>query len=715
MKRRLVDKSTGETARSLASSRSLILICIGLAILTLAIYAQVWHFEFVNYDDGGYVYENPHVRTGLSLENIKWAFTSTRQSNWHPLTWISLMVDASIGGTNAGVYHLHNVILHVISTILLFLLLVRITAPEGSESPATKTPGASESPATKTRGASETPSTTKGTRTAGKGPTRIAGHIWRSAFVAALFAIHPLHVESVAWVAERKDTLSTVFWMLTMWGYVLYVARPRALTYIATLAIYALGLLAKPMLVTLPIVLIIARGWGLGVRSWGREPDAKRPKSESLLRSLPSLAPNSYLLTPLLVLAAASCVVTYWAQSSGGAVMAANVEPLVERVQNALVAYAAYILAMVWPAKLAVFYPMSSPTATASKVPWAVLLLAAISIWTYLKRKRFPFAWTGWMWYLITLVPVIGLVQVGLQARADRYTYIPLIGLFVAIAWIVPELVGPRLRRMLWVPAVLIVAALSFACWKQVGYWQNSITLAQRAVDAVENNYVGHLNLALAYKNRGDYAAALDACKAALVSKPDYDGAHSTLASLLLMDGDVNAAMAHLREAIRLSPDDAGHRAQLGALLIQTGKLDEGVKELREALRLDPDRVDAHCDLAYGLMMQRHDDEARQLAERARKLDPALPDAPMLLGLISLNKGQLDSAEAYFRQALSLDPKHVEARINLGVALFRQQRYSEAAKEFEEAQRLAPSRQDVQRYLAEARTRCGRTEGIKSP
>ncbi len=670
MKPRLVDKSTSEITPSKAPSRSLILICIGLAILTLAVYAQVWHFEFVNYDDGGYVYENPHVKTGLSLENVKWAFTSTRQSNWHPLTWISLMIDASIGGTNEGVYHLHNVILHVISTILLFLLLVRITAPKGSESPAT---------------------------------TITATIVWRSAFVAALFAIHPLHVESVAWVAERKDTLSTVFWMLTMWAYVLYVARPRALTYMAVLAIYALGLLAKPMLVTLPIVLIIARGWGLGVRSWGREPHAKRPKSASLLRSLPSLTPNSYLLTPLLVLAAASCVVTYWAQSSGGAVMAANVEPLVDRVQNALVAYAAYIVAMVWPAKLAVFYPMPAQAVIASKVPWAVLLLAAISIWTYLKRKRFPFAWTGWLWYVITLVPVIGLVQVGMQARADRYTYIPLIGLFVAIAWTLPELVGPRLRRLIWVPAVLIIAALSLVCWKQVGYWRNSLTLAQRAVDSVENNYVGHLNLALAYKSRGDYAAALDETKSALLSKPDYDGVHATLASLLLMDGDVTAAMAHYREAIRLLPRNAGHRARLGALLIQTGNLDDGVNELREALRLDPDRVDAQCDLAYGLMMQRHSDEAWELAQRARKLDPTLPDAPMLLGLISLNKAQFDGAEDYFRQALGLDARHVEARINLGVALFRQQRYAEAAREFEEAQRLAPSREDVRGYLEAAK------------
>jgi len=646
------------------SRRTQVLLCVGLALITLAVYAQVGGFEFVSYDDGGYVYENPRVRGGLSLANAVWAFTTRAQANWHPLTWISLMVDGSAAGTSPRVYHLHNLLLHLASTLLLFGLLSRMT-----------------------------------------------GSVWRSAFVAALFAVHPLHVESVAWVSERKDVLSTVFWMLTIWAYVAYVRRPRALTYAAMILLYALGLMAKPMLVSLPIVLLIldywplARGRGSGVR--GQGPNTQHPAPGPR-----PLAPGPWPLVreklPLFALSAASCVVTYWVQRTGGAVALTEAQQFPGRVANAIVSYAAYIVRAFWPSKLAAFYPLPEVGHPEWAVAGGALLLVVVSLAALRARRRLPFLWMGWLWYVVTLAPVAGLVQVGRQSMADRYTYIPLIGLFIAAAWAASELAGARRQRVLAAVAVGIVIALSAAAWRQAGYWRDSFSLARRAIDAVPGNYIGHVNLGLAYSDKGDFPAALDEVVTALAIKPDYEAAHAAFADLLLRRGDTSGALAHLTEAVRLRPGAASNHADLGSLLVKLGRMQDGVRELREALRLSPDLLAARNNLAYALIMLGRTDEAREHISRVLALDPRSADAYVSLGLVEYWKGDLNRAAEHLRRAVQIEPDHAEAHNNLGAVYFRQRRFREAVKEFSWAAELDPKRPDIRQNLAAARAKAGR-------
>src|SRR5512139_1612417 len=405
-------------------SRSLI-ICLVLVVITAGVYLQAGDHEFINYDDPLYVTNNPQVKAGLTGKNILWAFSTTRASNWHPLTWLSHMLDVQLFGLNPRGHHLMNVFIHCVNTVLLFLLLTKMTA---------------------------TP--------------------WQSLFVAALFALHPLHVESVAWVAERKDVLSGFFWLLTLLLYVRYVNSPGTVRYLLVVASFAAGLMSKPMLVSLPLVMLLLDYWPL--KRLGTQASPVSLLKEKL---------------PFFLLSLLSALVTMHAQKAGGALKSMDVVPLAMRVENSLVSYATYIVKTVWPQDLALFYPFPLSLAL-WQVLASCLLLIAVSAGVVLLRKRHPYLLTGWLWFLITLVPVIGLVQVGGQAMADRYTYIPHIGLFVMAAWAVPELLkGMRRRRVVLAGAAcVILAILTVVTWRQLGYWRDNITLYERTLSVTQNN-----------------------------------------------------------------------------------------------------------------------------------------------------------------------------------------------------------------------------------
>ena len=494
------------------------LVCLFLVITTLVVYWQVKNHEFIGFDDVTYVTKNPHLQAGLSLEGITWAFTSERAGNWHPLTWLSHMLDIQVYGMAPGRHHLTNVLFHIMNTLLLFLVFRRMT-----------------------------------------------GALWQSAFVAALFALHPLHVESVAWIAERKDVLSTFFWMLTMGAYVWYVERQGFLRYLPVLLFFILGLLAKPMLVTLPFVLLLLDYWPLSRFQFGHQNGNIVIQQKSVVIRLICEK------IPLFALAAASCIVTLFAQQSGGAICSFSAFPINIRIANALVSYVGYIVKMLWPHQLAVLYPHPG------MLPWiqvigACLLLVFISILAVMTLKRRPWLIVGWVWYIVTLVPVIGLVQVGSQAMADRYTYVPLIGIFIMIAWGIPELLsGWRNRKIgLSTMAVACLLVLMATTWFQVRYWANSVTLFERALAVTENNYVLHSNLGVT----------------------------------LFSKGRVDEAIGHFHNAMRINPRFAEVHNNLGIILIRKGKLEEAVAHFREALRIKPGYVDVQNNLEKALVLQ---------------------------------------------------------------------------------------------------------------
>jgi hypothetical protein len=483
---------------------SRLVISLLLAAATIAVYAQVIGFEFVHYDDDVYVIANPHVQEGLTVAGIRWAFTTFAAANWHPLTWISLMLDRSIGGAGPWVFHLTNLILHVANTLLLFFVL-----------------------------------------------DRMVGRRRPCAITAALFAIHPLHVESVAWIAERKDVLSTLFLLLTLVAYAGFVERPGPFRRLAVVLLFAFGLMAKPMLVTLPLLLLMLDAWPL------RRAD---PWPRLLLEK-----------APLLALSIASAAVTLAAQGKGGTIGSMATYPLEVRAANAIVATATYLGKAIWPTGLAVFYPHPGVSLTAWKVAGSALVLAGLTAWTIRLRRSHPCLLFGWAWYLVTLAPVVGIVQVGWQARADRYTYIPLIGIFLGVVLAVSDRFAHR-PALLTRLASATLLTFGIGALVQVGYWRDSETLFRRAIAVTENNPVGHNGLGLA----------------------------------LLRRGLVPQAEAHFAEALRIDPAFVDAHSNLGVALGREGRMDEAILQFQRALDLNPGHRDARSNLERAEAMRRH-------------------------------------------------------------------------------------------------------------
>ena len=572
--------------------RKHVLIVLFLVVATLSVYMRAGGNGFVNYDDNRYVTANPHVATGITPGNVVWAFTTTTASNWHPLTWLSHMTDCQLYGLNPRWHHLTSVALHALNAVLLFLLLARMThAP------------------------------------------------WRSAFVAALFALHPLHVESVAWVAERKDVLSTLFFLLTLLVYARYVERPGPARYVPVFCLYALGLMAKPMLVTLPCVLLLLDYWPLGRY---RTANPARPvlpgdgDSRGKLVNGSSVGRLVLEKVPLFLLAAASGMITVYAQKSGEALASLEVVPYGLRISNAFVAYVAYIGKMFWPAGLSVIYPLP-PGVPLWQVAGAVLLLSGVSILAILLRGRAPFLLVGWLWYLGTLVPVIGLVQVGIQAFADRYSYIPLIGLFMCIAWAVPEAAsaGRRQRALLAASAAFVLVVFAAATWRQTGFWKDSRKLFTHALAVTSGNYMAHLNLGTALAEQGNLAEAMDHYDAALRINPNLAIAHFNLGNGLLAQGRRAEAVSQYRAALRINPSYASAHYNLGVVMAGEGMSAEAIEHFSEAVRSKPDFAKAH--VAWGLALSR--------------------------------EGRLAEAVSHYYEALRLKPDDAEARKNLEYAL----------------------------------------------
>ncbi|MCD6353687.1 MAG: tetratricopeptide repeat protein [Proteobacteria bacterium] len=555
-------------------SRNL-LICLFIIIATLAVYWQVRDHEFISLDDPTYITENSQIKDGFTKDGIIWAFTTTYASNWHPLTWRSHMLDVTLFGMDAGWHHLTNLFLHIVNSILLFLILFRMT-----------------------------------------------GALWQSALAAALFALHPLHVESVAWASERKDVLSTFFWLLTMGAYMRYAKRPAGKRYLLILIFFVLGLMAKPMLVTLPFVLLLMDYWPLGrikkvsgIRGQGSgiPPDMRTAKVTRLLLEK----------APLFMLAAASCIVTFVAQQKGGAVSSLELLSLKVRIANAVVSYSGYLVKMIWPHNLAIYYP--HPGALPMwQVAGSGLLLICLSLVMLRATRKYPYLATGWLWYLGTLVPVIGLVQVGQQAMADRYTYVPLIGLFILIAWGIPDLIGRwRYKKIiLTISGIAVIVIFAAATWSQLGYWKNSVTLFERTVNVTTNNFLALNNLGNALAKEGKVKEAIQHYIESIRINPNFTKAHNNFGLVLAKQGNLNEAIRHFSEALRIKPDYAKAHNNLGAALARKGNLKGAVQHYKEAIRIEPDYAKAHYSLGVILKHEGRFNEAIKHLSETLRIDP---------------------------------------------------------------------------------------------
>jgi tetratricopeptide (TPR) repeat protein len=640
-------------------------------LVTLLVYLPVRHYAFVNYDDPDYVTENSIVQAGLAWAGVKWAFTTMDASNWHPLTWLSLMLDCQLFGLNAGWYHLVNVFFHAANAVLLFLLLLHLT-----------------------------------------------GACWRSAFLAALFAWHPLHVESVAWVAERKDVLSAFFGLLTLLAYVGYVQRwsrvenqePRAGTavsapdsrlstfdYFLALFFFTCGLMAKPMLVTLPFVFLLLDYWPL----------QRVPNFELRFSPWLRLVLEKW---PFFVLAVASCVVTLVAQERGVASLEAY--PLSFRIGNAAVAYVKYLFQSVYPVDLAVIYPLPK------EIPWgqvagALVILAVISWLVWRARRQRPYLLVGWLWYLGMLVPVVGLVQVGLQAMADRYTYLPLIGVFLGVSFGMRDL-AIRLRlkpTILFLAAALVLGGCLFLTAWQLRFWRDSETLYERALAVTTDNPIAQDNLGIALNEAGRPQAAIEHFREALRLEPDSAMIHDNLGAALLQAGHPQAAIEHFREALRLKPgNNALAHNDWGYALLQTGHPQAAMAHFREALRLKPDFAKAHNNWGAALLQTGHPQAAMAHFREALRLNSKYPEAYYDLGLALLQNGQAEEAITQFRTALQLQPNDALAHNNLGVALARTGHLPEAIQHYQEALRLQPNFPEAHCDLGSALLQNGQVE-----
>jgi tetratricopeptide (TPR) repeat protein len=543
-------------------------LCLGLAAMVWLVFGQTVHHQFINLDDGAYVYKNPQVFRGLTSEGIIWAFTQSHAANWHPLTWLSHMLDCQLYGLSPGGHHLTNVLLHAANAILLFLVLRQMT-----------------------------------------------GSLWRSVFVAALFAIHPLRVESVAWVSERKDLLSGLFFLLSIRAYVRYVHDRSRARYGVLLLFFALGLLCKPMLVTLPAVLLLLDYWPLG-----RVPSAtdSRDKKFQTWRTL------VLEKLPLVGLTLASCAATIWAQQT--AMQPLTSISLALRAGNALIAGAAYIGNMWWPADLAVFYPLAFRDITASRVILALAVLLGISAVVFVLRRH-RYLVTGWLWYLIMLGPVIGIVQVGSQARADRYTYLPEIGLALVVTWAVADLTARWRYHRIFLAAcsLIIIGALTFAAHLQASAWKDSDTLWTQALSRTVDNLMAELNLGESAYQKGRTSDAIRRFERALQIDPDRASVHSSLGVALLEKGRADESLAHLQTAIALDSHDADAHYNLGNTFLAMGRMREAVAQYQQALDINPDDTQSMNNMAWILAtsadpMIRNGTKAVALAERAVSL-----------------------------------------------------------------------------------------------
>jgi tetratricopeptide (TPR) repeat protein len=553
------------SSHSLKPRAAILGISISLMVITWLVFGETLRHPSINFDDPGYVFENPRVITGLTPAGVLWAFRHSHMENWHPLTWISHMLDCQLFGLNPGGHHFTNVLLHMIAVILLFVVLIEMT-----------------------------------------------GALWRSAFVAAVFAIHPLRVESVAWIAERKDVLSGVFFMLALAAYVRYVRKPSGIRYLIVAFVFALGLMTKPMLVTLPLVMLLLDYWPLN-RAGNQALEVRSRRSGvsgqwSVVRGLIREK------APLFALSAAACIITLFVQREG----ASSVEslPLLWRIKNALVSYVAYIWQMVYPIDLALVYPHPEYRLPFWQVAAAIAFLTGVTALVLVFGKSRRYLITGWFWYLAMLVPVIGIVQVGAQARADRYTYLPQIGLYLMATWIIADLsVAFRHRhQILSVATAMVIGTLMGSAWIQTTYWRDSETLWTHTLAITSNN----------------------------------DVAHASLADLLLKRDRVDEAISHSEEALRIHPCNGSAHETLALAIFRRGRVEEAVAHWKKSLEIRPDSMNAQANLAWVLATSpdaslRDGARAVELAKKVLERAPQANDANLIIVLRTLAAGYAES------------------------------------------------------------------------
>jgi protein O-mannosyl-transferase len=631
---------------------SVVGVCVLLAGIIWLVFGQTRGYEFVNYDDDLYVYENPLVAQGLTLQGITSAFSSSHADNWTPLTTISHMLDCQLFGLNAGGHHLTNVLLHTLAVILLFLVLRQMTAA-----------------------------------------------IWPSAFVAALFAIHPLRVESVAWVSERKDVLSGVFFMLTLWAYVWYVRHPRSLIRYLTVAFFfALGLMSKPMLVTLPFVLLLLDYWPLNRFS----PAAAQTKVEPahLLKNFSVARRLVIEKIPLLMLSLTACIPTMLAEKTS--LHSAESFALPLRFENALVSYVTHIERMFYPVRLAAFYPYPIHGLLTFEIMSAVLLLAAISLAVFFWRQKHPYLLVGWLWYLGMLVPVIGLVQVGLQAQADRHTYLPQIGLYLLLTWLVMELSASwRINRwMLGISAMVILTGLITCARIQTTYWHDGESLWRHTLACTSDNSIAHDNLGVIFVKQGKMDEAIAQFQKALVITPGNADAHDNLGVVYAKQGRMEEAIAQFQKALVIIPDNADAYDNLGVIFAKQGKMDEAIQYYQKALTINPGFADAEFSLGSAFLQQGQVEEAITEFQKAVAIKPNFAEAQYNLGNAFLQQGKTEEAFGQFQKTVSIKPDYVEAHYNLGGILLQQGHPAEAVTQFQKALAIDPDSFEMLNNLA---------------
>ena len=666
------------------------LLAASLLLMTIALYWPVTGNDFIAFDDPDYVTGNAQVQSGLTWAGFKYAFSTLTSANWHPLTMLSHMLDCQLFGLKPWGHHLTSLLLHALNAVLLFALLRQLT-----------------------------------------------GATWRSFFVAALFAVHPLRVQSVAWVAERKDVLSGFFGLLTLLFYTRYALNevhgpppvvhgsrskkqsqkaessgkavtglaPRAAPflsritphpsgpYLASLFCCALGLMSKAMLVTWPFVMLLLDYWPLE--------RFKRSSSWRLVREK----------LPFFALAAAASVLTFAVQQHSGSVVEVEYLPLSARGANALISYCRYLGKLFWPADLAVFYPHPAGWPL-PQVLLATGFLVGISAWVLAQRRRYPFLLVGWLWFLGTLVPVIGLVQVGEASIADRYTYLPLVGVLLLAIWSAYELTRRSHHAVLAVSVAGSVALL--VCMvltrQQVGYWKDGATLFRRALAVTINNASAHCSLGDALRHAGQTDAAISQYEEAVRLKPNYAIAHNSLGALLAGKGQTDAAISHYEQAIRVEPESVEAHNNLGNALFRQGQIDAAITQYQEVARLRPDYTEAHNNIGNLFFRKGQLDAAIRQYEEVIRLNPDHADAHYNLGTALGKKGQLDAAIGQFQAALRLQPADADAHYNLGAALAKKGQIDGAIRQFQETLRLRPDDVEAHYHLGVACSQQGQTD-----
>jgi Flp pilus assembly protein TadD len=689
-----------QTQARASSAYTTPVVCGLLLLAVIAVFGQAAGHDFVNFDDDEYVYENRHVLEGLTGVGTAWAFTGSHVSaHWHPLTWLSLMADAQVLAPRKGPLdrarlaagmHLVNVALHAANALLLFLVLRTMTSST-----------------------------------------------WPSALVAAVFAVHPLHVESVAWITERKDVLSGLFGLLALGAYTWYARGPNVVRYLLVATALGLGLMAKPVLVTWPLVFLLLDYWPLGRFSQRRVGGAGKSSSDGALREPAQntderfqgsdsvrnpavsqrFAPRTLQVLivekiPLLLLVAASATVTFLAQRSGGTVISLQSVPISERIARAAVLYVVYLGKTLWPVNLAALYP-GWPVESIWPALGAGILLALLTagaLWGAWHGQRWLAV--GWFWYLGILLPTVGLVQVGLQVMADRFLYLPQIGLCMALVWGAAHIAGHgRYRRWLCAAvSALVVAGLMARAWQQTSYWRNSETLWTHTLACTSHNPRAHNSLGTALAGRGQFDEAIDHYRKALEIMPDYVKAHTNLGAALAGRGQFDEAIAHYRKALEITPDDATAHNNLGNVLADRGQVEQAIIHYRKALEIKPDDVDAHNNLGRALAGRGQVDEAIAHYRKALEIRPDDMKTHNNFGAALAGHGQVEEAIAHFRKALEIKPDFAEAHNNLGLALAGRDQVDEAITHFREALEIKPDYLDAHINLGDALAGRGRRD-----